>query len=171
MKQHPRAKHVGIPNRPIGDDLAKSVLPTPAHGKLSAYDLRDELQSPLGWTDDELHQLPVQYGSELALGDMCLDLDHPERGEFRATERATINPGCRYVAKRMVPEELWYRLITSIGVDDAPAGNKAATPGAFGEPNTEEIASSRGGEGATSVGEKGLEVEAGLRPRLGRHRS
>lgn len=154
-----RSRRVGIPNREVGTDMAESVQPPPEHGRLTAYDFRDELQGIFGWTDDELRQLPIVYGAELAAGEVYIDLDHPEQGEFRATDEATINPGCRYVPKRAVPEGAWYRLATSMGQGEIPSGNAAPTPGAFGEPNPDEIAVSRGGIGSTSLGTEAIEVE------------
>jgi len=153
------SRRVGIPNREVGGDMGESAQPAPEHGPLTAYDFRDELQGIFGWTDDELRQLRIVYGAELAAGEVYLDLDHPEQGEFRATAEATVNPGCRYVPKRAVPEDLWYRVATSIGQGEIPHGAAAATPGAFGEANAEKIAASRGGSGSRSLGEEAFEME------------
>lgn len=161
MAQPKRSRRVGITNRGVGSEGTAAGRPARARRKLTAYDFRDELQGMLGWSDDELGELPVVYGSKVKSGEVYLDLDHPERGEFRASAEATINAGCRYVPKKGVAEATWYRLAASLGRGEIPHGNAAPTPGAFGQPNVSEISSDR--FSGTFLAESGKAREVGER--------
>jgi hypothetical protein len=70
----------------------------------------DERLPPL--TQDELAHLPiVKPGVQLEPGGVYLDLDHPERGPFRALAGQQAGTGNRYVARRDVDYHIWNRLV------------------------------------------------------------
>jgi hypothetical protein len=73
-------------------------------------------------TDDELARLPiVKAGTQLEQGGVYVDLNHPERGPFKALGGQVAGSGDRYVAKRDVDYELWNRLVEqNRGVDTEP---------------------------------------------------
>jgi hypothetical protein len=65
-------------------------------------------------SNDELARLRiVADGVRLDQGGVYIDLDHPERGPFKALGSETAGPGHRYVAKRDTDYELWNTLVPS----------------------------------------------------------
>lgn len=63
-------------------------------------------------TGDELTRLPIlKPGTRLEQGGVYYDLNHPERGPFKALGGQEAGSGDRYVAKRDVDYELWNRLV------------------------------------------------------------
>src|SRR5207247_10952011 len=63
-------------------------------------------------TDDELARLPiVKAGTQLEQGGVYLDLNHPERGPFKALGGQQAGSGDRYSAKRDIHYDLWNRLV------------------------------------------------------------
>jgi hypothetical protein len=63
-------------------------------------------------TQDELAHLPVlRPGTQLEQSGVYVDLNHPERGPFKALDGQQAGSGDRYVAKRDVDHELWNRLV------------------------------------------------------------
>ena len=63
-------------------------------------------------TRDQLLQVPVVApGATLEQGGTYLDLDHRDRGPFRATGGEEVRPGERYVAKRDTAREIWNQLV------------------------------------------------------------
>jgi hypothetical protein len=63
-------------------------------------------------TADELAHLPIaKPGTQLEPSGVYFDLNHPERGPFKALAGQVAGSGDRYVARRDVDFELWTRLI------------------------------------------------------------
>jgi hypothetical protein len=73
-------------------------------------------------TGDELARLPiVKAGTQLEQGGVYVDLNHPERGPFKALGGQVAGSGDRYIAKRDVDYELWNRLVEQDrGADTEP---------------------------------------------------
>jgi hypothetical protein len=73
-------------------------------------------------TDDELARLPIlKSGTQLEQGGVYFDLNHPERGPFKALGGQVAGSGDRYVAKRDLDYELWNRLVEQDrGVETEP---------------------------------------------------
>ncbi|MER3439464.1 MAG: hypothetical protein C4346_18775, partial [Chloroflexota bacterium] len=61
--------------------------------------------------------LPVlKPGTMLEPSGIYLDLSNPGRGPFRALPGQVAGSGNRYVAKRDVPCDLWFRLVEAVAV-------------------------------------------------------
>ncbi|MEA2513517.1 MAG: hypothetical protein QOG89_2340 [Thermomicrobiales bacterium] len=73
-------------------------------------------------TRDELARLPIlKPGTHLEQGGVYLDLNHPDRGPFKALAGQVAGTGDRYIAKRDVDYELWNRLVEQDrGVETEP---------------------------------------------------
>jgi hypothetical protein len=62
-------------------------------------------------------QLPIlKPGTVLEAGGIYLDLSKPARGPFRALPGQVAGSGNRYIAKRDVPCEIWFRLVEAAAV-------------------------------------------------------
>jgi hypothetical protein len=83
-------------------------------------------------TQDELARLPIlKAGTHLEQGGVYLDLNHLERGPFKALAGQQAGNGDRYVAKRDVDYELWNRLVEQDR--GAPAEPRIEHPQSAGE--------------------------------------
>lgn len=61
---------------------------------------------------EEWARLPtVQPGTQLETSGVYFDLDHPDRGPFKALPGQEAGSGNRYVAKRDVDYTVWNRLV------------------------------------------------------------
>lgn len=62
-------------------------------------------------------QLPIlKPGTVLEASGIYLDLNNPARGPFRALPGQVAGSGNRYIAKRDVPCDLWFRLVEAAAV-------------------------------------------------------
>lgn len=69
-------------------------------------------------TADELAHLPiVKPGTQLEPSGVYFDLNHPQRGPFKALAGQESGSGDRYVARRDVDFELWTRLVEQESVE------------------------------------------------------
>jgi hypothetical protein len=74
-------------------------------------------------TQDELAHLPIaKPGTPLESSGVYIDLNHLERGPFKALAGQEAGSGDRYVARRDVDHEIWNRV-----VEQAPT-EEIATP-------------------------------------------
>jgi hypothetical protein len=118
-EQHPEAWRQDLnpnalagQNRGPATDEALKRLPT-------LYDRKDLHRRFRVLSDSELKQVPVLVpGMRLQQGATYVDLNHPERGVFRATGDLTAGPEDACVPKSEVPYELWHRLLAVIGLED-----------------------------------------------------
>jgi hypothetical protein len=110
---------------------ASPVEPTTQAASTPAGDEQQvqERQPPL--TQDELAHLPiVKPGDQLEPGGVYFDLDHPERGPFRALSGQQAGTGNRYVARRDVDHQLWNRLVEQdFGLATEPRGERPDSAG------------------------------------------
>lgn len=101
---------VPTPGNQAGGHAAES---TPA---VADKDLHDRLS---GLTDDELARLPVlDPGAQLEQGGIYFDLNHPDKGSFKAIGGQTATTANRYIAKRDTDYLLWNRIV---GQDEEPS--------------------------------------------------
>ncbi len=71
-------------------------------------------------------QLPIlKPGTVLEASGIYLDLNNPARGPFRALPGQVAGSGNRYIAKRDVPCEIWFRLVEAAAVAGQGAGPSA----------------------------------------------
>jgi hypothetical protein len=91
-----------------------------------------EERRSLQLTQDELAHLPVvRPGTPLEPSGVYLDLNHLERGPFKALAGQEAGSGDRYVARRDVDHEIWNRLVEQELAEET--GGQAEHPHSAGE--------------------------------------
>lgn len=82
----------------------------------TAYDIPELHRSLDGFTDDELKRVPVlPVGTRLEQGAVYIDLQKPDRAEFKALGNMEAAQGNWFVPKSAVDYVVWNKLI---GVDN-----------------------------------------------------
>lgn len=82
----------------------------------TAYDIPELHRSLSGFTDDELKRVPVlPVGARLEQGATYIDLQKPDRAEFKALGNMEAAQGNWFVPKSAVDYVVWNKLI---GVDN-----------------------------------------------------
>jgi hypothetical protein len=77
----------------------------------TAYDVKEARLQLVGWTDDELRQIPLMpVGARLQPGATYVDLREPARREFTATDDMQVPIDAMYVPKSEVDYRAWNRL-------------------------------------------------------------
>lgn len=100
------------PATPCGPGFDRTV-PRP-HGNHSrtAYDVKEARHQLVGWSDDELGQIPLlPVGARLEPGAIYVDLREPARHEFTATADMQVPADGLYVPKSEVDHRAWNRLL------------------------------------------------------------
>lgn len=79
---------------------------------LSAEYFRRRYQWLHNFDDAQVQEISLcsQAGEELEEGEDYFDLNHPERGPFRAEESGKIPKGACYVSRKKVSRESWDKL-------------------------------------------------------------
>ncbi len=107
--------NAGLNYGQAGDD-PNQIAPT-------AYDIPELHRSLSGFTDDELKQIPViQPGTRLEQGAVYIDLQKPDRAEFKALGNMEAGPQNWIIAKKSVDYVTWNKLI---GVENPERLNQA----------------------------------------------
>ncbi len=110
---HPESQHrdanpgggAGPGPHPIAPRLEKDDART-------AYDVREARLQLVGWSDDELRQIPLMpVGARLEPGAIYVDLREPARREFAATDDMHVPTDGLYVPKSEVDYRAWCRLL------------------------------------------------------------
>jgi hypothetical protein len=89
------------------------IVPRPQeHHSRTAYDVKEARHQLVGWSDDELRQIPLMpVGVRLEPGAIYVDLREPARREFTATAEMRVPTDGLYVPKSEVDRRAWYRLL------------------------------------------------------------
>lgn len=96
---------LGRPESASGPNPAKESART-------AYDVREAHRQLVGWTDDDLKQIPLMpMGARLDEGATYVDLRDPARREFTATAEMRVPPDGLYVPRSGVDHRTWVRLL------------------------------------------------------------
>jgi hypothetical protein len=83
-----------------------------ADGTVAARNVKDIYRRLPDWNDADLGRVPVlQEGVRLEQGATYLDLQNPERGEFKAMGGMRAGPENFFVPKRLTDYEVWDRLV------------------------------------------------------------
>ena len=107
--------NAGLNYGQAGDD-PNQIVPT-------AYDIPELHRSLNGFTDDELKQIPIiQPGTRLEQGAVYIDLQTPDRAEFKALGNMEAGQHNWIVAKKSVDYVVWNKLI---GVENPERLNQA----------------------------------------------
>ena len=78
----------------------------------TAYDVKEARHQLVGWSDDELRQIPLMpVGARLEPGAIYVDLREPARREFAATPDMQVPADGLYVPKSAVDHRVWNRLL------------------------------------------------------------
>jgi hypothetical protein len=78
----------------------------------TAYDVNEAHRQLVGWTDDELKQIPLlPVCTRLEPGATYVDLRDPARREFAATDEMQVPLDGLYVPKSEVDHRTWIRLL------------------------------------------------------------
>ncbi len=86
--------------------------PHPEKEMLTAYEIKPLYDLLRDFSDSELKEIPVlPEGSRLEQGATYIDLNDPQRREFKALANMTAGPDNLYVPKSEVEYPLWNRLI------------------------------------------------------------
>lgn len=97
---------------PVGGQHPGAVTPDREVPTLTAYDHKELHRRMVGWTDDELKQIPVlERGTRLQEGRTYADLARDRPQAVTAHGRIEVDRGHLWVPKDRVPYELWNRLI------------------------------------------------------------
>ena len=100
---------LGSVSVPVGGGSA--LDPAIGHER-SAYDVREAQRQLVGWTEDELKQVPLlPVGTRLEEGATYVDLREPARREFAATGEMQVPSDGLYVPKSAVDHRTWVRLL------------------------------------------------------------
>lgn len=103
-----------------GTQTGGRTATTPA---VADKELHDRLS---GLTDDELARLPViDAGTKLEQGGIYFDLNHPEKGAFKAIGGHEATADNRYIAKRDTDYLLWNQIV---GQDEEPSVERPEEP-------------------------------------------
>lgn len=93
----------GINKGVLGPHLEKAVI--------TAYDIKDLHRKLHYLSNNELRQIVVMpEGARLEQGATYLDLNDPQRREFKATANMVAGPDNYYVPKKEIDYQLWDRL-------------------------------------------------------------
>jgi len=101
-------------DKPIDPGHPKSGSePNPAkEPPRTAYDVEEAHRQLVGWTDEELKQVPLMpIGARLDEGATYVDLRDPARREFTATAEMQVPPEGLYVPRSEVDHRTWVRLL------------------------------------------------------------
>src|SRR5262245_37719862 len=89
------------------------IVPRPRRDdSRTAYDVKEARLQLVGWTDDELKQIPLMpVGTRLDPGAVYVDLREPARREFTATGDMLVPTDGLYVPRSEVDYRAWNRLL------------------------------------------------------------
>jgi hypothetical protein len=109
-EQHPEEWRQDLsPNANAGLNQAG---PQPELNAPTAYDIPELHRSLDGFTDDELKRVPVlPVGTRLEQGAIYIDLQKPDRAEFKALGNMEAGQNNWLVPKKAVDYPLWNKLI------------------------------------------------------------
>jgi hypothetical protein len=110
---HPEPHHQHLsPATPSGPGFDCNVPPPHGHHSRSAYDVKEARHQLVGWSDDELRQIPLlPVGTRLEAGAIYVDLREPARREFTATADMQVPTDGLYVPRSEVDHRAWNRLL------------------------------------------------------------
>jgi hypothetical protein len=92
----------------------------------TACDVKEARLQLVGWTDDELGQIPLMpVGARLEPGAVYVDLREPARREFTATQDMHVPADALYVPKSEVDYRMWSRLLGVRTAERIPTPAKA----------------------------------------------
>jgi hypothetical protein len=78
-----------------------------------------EDRRPLPLTEDELAHLPIlKPSTPLETSGVYIDLNHLDRGPFKALAGQEAGSGDRYIARRDIDYEIWNRLVEQAPPDE-----------------------------------------------------
>jgi hypothetical protein len=97
---------------PVGPAFDR-IVPRPRRDdSRTAYDVKEARLQLVGWTDDELKQIPLMpVGARLEPGAIYVDLREPARHEFTATGDMLVPTDGLYVPRSEVDYRAWIRLL------------------------------------------------------------
>jgi hypothetical protein len=97
---------------PSGSGFDRTVPRPHGHHSRTAYDVKEARHQLVGWSDDDLRQIPLlPAGARLEAGAIYVDLREPARREFTATADMQVPTDGLYVPRSEVDHRAWTRLL------------------------------------------------------------